>query len=175
MAAFTNAQTQAMPDVIATDRFVFNFGSIPQSANTLTSLSIKCIDAVIPGFSNERFEVKIGAQARGFRGQKNYQRIAQLQFIETVDMSALKALRNWHEFVVGTNSGNSGGYINQYAVTVSMQTYDTTGALADVATFYRVFPVDVQDVPMSAVQTQQMMVSAQLSYDYVVFANTPVL
>ena len=140
MAAFTNAQSQALPDIIGSDRFVFNFGAVPGTGNTLVPLSLKCLDAIIPGFSNERFEVRIGAQGRSFRGQKRYSYIAQLAFIESVDFSTFSTLRNWHEFVVGTNSGNSGGYISQYAVTTTMQMYDTTGSLADVATLYRMLP-----------------------------------
>lgn len=175
MAAFTNAQSQALSDILASDRFVMNFGSVPGGAgNTLTSLSLKCIDSVIPGFSNERFEVRIGAQGRAFRGQKRYTYQAQLTFLETVDLSTLDTLRNWAEFVVGTNSGNSGGYINQYAVTATMQTYDTTGALADSAKFFRMFPVDIQDIPMTVNTTQAMMVQGLFSFDYVKFANTTV-
>lgn len=171
MAAFTNAQVQSLPDIISIDRFVMNFGAVPGTGNTLIPLSLKCIDAVIPGFGNQAFEVRVSGNQRNFRGQKMYQYIGQFTFVETVDLSALKTFRNWHEFVVGTNSGNSGGYIAQYAVNAVQQVYDTTGALADNATFYRMFPVEINDIQTNSSQSQAMMISAQMRFDYPVFAN----
>jgi hypothetical protein len=173
-SALTLTQEQSLPDVLATDRFTINFGSIPTFGSTQTSLLLKCIDVVIPGTSNQRFTVPLGNVNRSFRGKKEFgqQNTMSVAFIETVDATSLQALREWLEYCVGTTSGNSQGYINDYAVTPVLNTYDTTGSIADTVTIYRCFPIDVQDIQLSTAQTQQMQVNAAFSFDYLIYGNT---
>ncbi|MDE1905570.1 MAG: hypothetical protein KGH75_03860 [Rhodospirillales bacterium] len=177
MPALTQSQVQSLPDVIATDRFTINFGSIPTFGDTSTTLLLKCIDVAIPGTDTQKFDVPLGNVTRTFRGKKLWSGGANqmaLAFIETVDMTSLQALRQWLEYIVGTNSGNSQGYISSYAVTPIIQVYDTTGSISDTITLYRCYPNAIQDVPLSTQGTQQMLVQAQFSFDYAVYSNTPV-
>lgn len=177
MPALTQSQMQSLPDVLATDRFTINFGVIPGFGDTSTSLLLKCIDVYIPGTANQRFAVPLGNVNRSFRGKKEFgqQNTMQCTFVETVDLTSLQALRMWLEYIAGTNSGNSQGYIADYAVTPTISVYDTTGSVADSVQLFRCFPENVPDVPLSTQQSQQMVFSASFSFDYAVYANTPIL
>jgi hypothetical protein len=175
MPALTQSQIQALPDVLASDRFTINFGSIPGYGDTYNNLTLKCLDCVIAGTGNEHFQVPLGNVMRNFRGKKMYQRQMSVTFAETVDASTVAALRQWNEQVVGTNSGNSQGYIASYAVTAVVSVYDTTGAVADTATFYNCFIADMQDYNLDTSTSQPVRVQALFVYDYVVYGNTTIL
>jgi hypothetical protein len=175
LPALTQSQMQALPDVLASDRFIINFGSIPGYGDTSSDLTLKCMDVQISGNSNERFEVPLGNVVRSFRGKKNYSRTLACTFAETVDLTTLAALRQWLEQVVGTDSGNSQGYINDYSVTAQIQVFDTTGAVADNVSVFRCFIIDLQDHNMQTQSSQAVTLNATFSYDYVEYANTPIL
>ena len=136
---------------------------------------IKCLDAYIPGSSNERFVVPFFNVNRTFRGRKNFmQNQMQISFVETVDMTSSAAIRQWLEYIVGTNTGNSQGYISSYAVTPTISVYDTTGSVSDTIQLYRCYPDDLQAVALSTATTQQMLIQATFSFDYVIYGNTAV-
>jgi hypothetical protein len=176
MPALTQSQMQSLPDVLSTDRFTINFGVIPTFGDTSTTLLLKCMDVAITGVQNQRFPVPLGTVMRSFRGKKEFdQGTLQCTFVETVDMSTLAALRQWQEFIVGTNSGSSQGYINSYATTPVISTYDTTGSVADTVTLYRCFPDAVQAVQLSTQASQAMAIQCSFSFDYAVFGNVQVL
>jgi len=129
----------------------------------------------IPGTSNERFVVPLANVNRTFRGRKNFmQNQMQISFVETTDMSSSAALRQWLEYIVGTNTGNSQGYIASYAVTPTINVYDTTGSIADTIQLFRCYPDDLQPVSLSTTTTQQMLIQATFSFDYCIYGNTPV-
>ena len=173
MPALTLTQIQSLPDVLSTDRFTINFGVIPTFGDTSTTLLLKCMDATITGVSNQRFPVPLGSVMRNFRGKKDFdQGTLQFVFVETVDMSTLAALRQWQEYIAGTVSGSSQGYISSYAVTAVLSTYDTTGSVADTVTLYRCFPEVIQAVNLSTQQSQPMSISCAFSFDYAYFGNT---
>jgi hypothetical protein len=166
LPALTEAQVLGLPDVISNDRFTVNFGAIPTFGDTSTSLLIKCMDVYIPGINNERFEVGLGTMYRSFRGKRNYQRSMMMTFVETVDLSTLQALREWLEFIAGTSSGNSQGFIASYGVTPTITAYDTAGNAADTITLVNCFPYQLQDIALSTAQgTQAMLVQCDFSYD----------
>ena len=175
MPPLTQTQMQALPDVLTTDRFILNFGSIPITGDSYGALSLKCVDVSMPGSQNARFDVPLGNVDRSFRGKKTYGRQFSAAFSETVDLSSLRKLRNWLEACAGTDSGNSQGYISDYAVTANLQVFDTTGAAADYCDIFRCFIFDLQDIGLENSQTQGMRATAQFSYDYVQYAGVPIL
>lgn len=176
MPALTQTQIQSLPDVLSTDRFTVNFGVIPTFGDTSNTLLLKCMDVTIIGTANQRFTVPLATANRSFRGRKEFGagNTFQCTFVETVDMSSLAALRQWLEYVVGTNSGNSQGYISSYAVSPIVTTYDTTGSIADSFTINRCFPESIQDVPLSTQQTGPVQVNATFSFDFIIYSNTTV-
>lgn len=98
-----------------------------------------------------------------------------LTFAETVDMTTHNALRSWFEYVAGTNSNNSQGYVDSYAVTASIYTFDTTGAQADLANFMRIRPIAMPNTQMNGETTQAMQTSCTFRFDYCQFKNIAVL
>ena len=172
MAALTQTQMQSLPDVLASDRFVLNFGNVPGYGDSYNVLSFKAMDVAIPGIQNEHFGVPIGPTYRSFSGRRNYIRTMACTFTETVDLSTLKCLRAWLENVRNTDSGNSNGYINSYAIVPTISVYDTAGNIADSIQLYRCFIIDLADHNMSTQGAQAVQVQAQFSYDYPIYAST---
>lgn len=172
MPVITNADVQSLPDILASDRFVLNLGSIPGSGDS-RSLSIKCMDAMMSGYSNEAFPVPLNTHTRMFRGRKTYPRTLQIQYVEDVGVDTNYRLRKWMEDIVGTDSGSSNGYIADYAITSQLEVYDTAGALADLGAYFRFFPIDVQGYSMNGQQSNPVVISCTFSFDYCKFNNTP--
>lgn len=169
--AISQLEVQALPDFLATDRFRLQFGNLPLFGSSNTALTLKCVDAILPGQGNERFEVALQGFVRNFRGRKNYPRTFGVTIGETVDASALKALWTWGEAVVGTNSGNSLGYTSTYSVLGQIVVYDTTGAVSTSVQFVKCFPIDVTDLQLSGQNTQPAMLQAVFAYDYPIYGG----
>lgn len=166
---------QALPDFLQSDRFVLKFGQIPIYGDSFNALTLKCVDVVLPGQGNERFEVALQGFVRNFRGRKTYQRVFTATLAETVDASALTALWTWGEAVVGTNSGNSLGYNSQYSVLCEIDVFDTTGALSTSAQTVRTFPIDVVDTQFAGQNTGPVNLQVQFAYDYVKYRGVALL
>lgn len=169
MPAISLSQVQSLPDALTTERFVLNFGNIPGGGNSMFNLTIRCQDCSLPGVRDATFPIMLQGQTRNFRGRREWNHVLQCAFIEGVDLGCLTTLRNWKENVVGTQSGNSNGYIANYAVPASLQVYDTAGNVSDNMTIFRCYPVNIDDIALTGQGTQGMMVQATFSYDYVLW------
>lgn len=171
MPRITLSQVQSLDDIIMTDAFEFLLGNVPGGGNT-QNLTLLCRSAVVAGNSNEAQEVALHGYVRKFRGKKMFPRTLAVTYSETVNFEAHRILRNWLEYCAGTSSGNSQGYSNDYSVTAEMRIYDTTGALVDTTTYYKVFPQEIQDVQTQGDSGTPLEVSATFNYDYQESSNT---
>ncbi len=174
MAIITFDQQESLPDPLTGDHFNFILGTVPIAGDT-SPLIIKCADAIIPGFGNEAVEQNVSSHARKVRGRKTYPRTINITFYEDITLNTLKLLRNWHEAIVGSNSGASIGNIAQYGVLALLQVFDQANRVVDSIEFENCFIQNVQDTTLNSESTQLVRVSAEFSYDRPVFANTPML
>jgi hypothetical protein len=171
MPIITFDQVESLPDPLTGDHFNLIFGSVPVAGDS-SPLTIKCADAIIAGFSNETQEMNVGAQARKVRGRKVYPRTFNVTFYEDITLGTLKILRNWHEGIVGSESGASIGNVADYSVLASLVVFDQANRVADVLEYENCFIIDVTDISLNSESTQLVKVSASFSYDRVLYANT---
>jgi len=134
------------------------------------------MDCYILGTSNQKFTVQLGPVNRSFRGRKEFGQGSTLQctFVETTDLSTLTALRQWQEYIVGTNSGSSQGYISSYATTPTITVYDTTGSISDSVQVFRCFPDNLPDIQLSTQSAQPVVVQCSFSFDYLTYQGVSV-
>src|SRR5580765_6265272 len=108
-------EIETLPDILSTEHFLLNLGAIPGfGAND--DLALKCVDANIPGFSTENYEVPLHGVVRNFRGRKMYPRVLAVTYVEDSYMRTLNSLRAWMEQIVGQNTNTSIGGIADYSV-----------------------------------------------------------
>jgi hypothetical protein len=98
------AQVEALPDPLLGDNFNFILGPVP-----------------IAGISNKTQEMQVSGQVRKVRGRKKYPRTMSLSFSEDINMNTLSILRNWHEAIVGSDSGSSIGNVDDSIINFSEQ------------------------------------------------------
>jgi hypothetical protein len=171
MGIISFAQVEALPDPLLGDNFNFILGTVPLAGST-SPLIIKCADAIIPGFSNETQEMQVSGQVRKVRGRKMYPRTMSISFYEDITMNTLSILRNWHEAIVGSDSGTSIGNVADYSVLAMLQVFDQKNALVDQIEFVNCFINDVTDVSLSSESSQLVKVSAVFNYDRAEYLNT---
>lgn len=153
-------------DLISTEDFELIFGNIPNISGSTKSLTIKCLNATYPGFSNEIMTANIAGFVRNQRGRKMYPRKLIANFVEDSKMGTLNVLRNWSEYIVGSNSGVSSGSSNDYSVDAILNVYNQQATLIDTITFHKCFLEDVADVPLSGEGTTLAQVQLTCSYDW---------
>jgi hypothetical protein len=165
MARVQLQEFQNLPDILSSEHFSFNLGTIPGIGDSY-SLLLKCLDCNIPGFSTESFDVMLHGMQRAFRGRRMYPRTLAVNFVEDSTMATLNALRSWMEQIVGTNSNTSIGGIAQYGVNATLTIYDQAGNDIDSINFINCFVQDVPDVQVTGESSTLMRVAATFKYDY---------
>lgn len=164
------SQFQALPDMLSNDNWVFMLSGIPgYNGSVFNDVCLKALSATIPGVSQEAFQVTIAGFVRFFRGRKLYSHTLSIALSETVDFSATNAMRSWNEYIAGTNSGTSKGYSNDYTVTGTIYTFDTTGKAVDVANFRKLQLTDLGDTSLNGESTQAMTLNPTFRFDYAEF------
>lgn len=153
------------PDILDLNRFLMVFPSIPGGGNS-RNLAIRCFSASIPGISNEAFEAMMGGHTMNYRGRKIYNNPISLSFYEDVNMNTLRTLRGWHERVVGSQSGNSLGYIDDYSATGYLYSFDTTGAAAALHKLFRAFPAELPEITHSSESSTAVQIQASFRFTY---------
>lgn len=174
MQPITLSQAQAVPDQIDQTRFTVEFGAIPGGGNS-EGLTIKCFSAIIPGASTEVYETNMGGHKRRFSGRKLYPNILSFSFYEDASGDTFIQLLQWLEFTRGSESGNSGDYIDGYAIQARIAQYDTVGVETNVWIPHRCFPFDLQDTQLSTESSQAVQVQVQMSYDFFESTATPMM
>ena len=130
MGRITYNQINSLPDAIDSTAFELLLGNLPNAGNSL-NLTLNCLTASIPGFSNEAWENNLHGHVQKFRGRKMFTRSLAVTFRERAGMPGYRALKAWDEFIVGTESGSSSGPKNQYAISPELVVYDGEGIVAN--------------------------------------------
>lgn len=138
-------------------------------------MTLKCQQAQLPGYGQTHWPAQIAGHVLNFRGQKSYPRILSLMFFEDRNMATTTKLRQWCEYTVGSNSGNSAGYKAQYSINADLVVYDNTGLEIDRLTFFNLMIDQISDTQLDGAATQAMMIQATFAYDRYLPANTAVL
>lgn len=166
MARVSLSRVTSLPDIITNEAYELILGTIPGSVGADDRLILKCLNANIPGFSNETYEVNLHSHVVKYRGRKMYPRTLAVTYVEDAQFHTLRELRNWHEFIVGTDSSTSAADKRQYSVTAQLLFYNHKGELINTDTYYGLFINDVPDVQVSGESSTLMQVSVTFSYDY---------
>ena len=164
-----------IPDILDASRFLMLFGQVPGGGSDTRHLSIKAFNVTMPGVNSEAFEAVMGGRSVNFRGRRVYNNPVSLSFYEDSRMQTLTTLRTWMEYVVGTQSGNSVGYVDDYSVDASLIIFDTTGARVAQHTIYRVYPVDIGEVSLSSESSTSLQITAQFRFTYFLADTHPEL
>ena len=170
---FTNTLGQ-LKDVMTNDAFIVIFANIPNTDGNSGELALRCTSVSLPGLQNQKVTVNIHGFEMNFRGKRSQGGgDMQLSFTEFADCRVSKVLTDWHEFVVGTDSGTSGAYKkggegsnNGYATTVDVIGFDTTGKEALHFICYNVFPTQVPGVQFNSESVAPMQLQATFTMDY---------
>jgi len=171
MPRITLSEVQSLPDILSTEHYVFNLGDIPGVGDSYP-LAIKCVDANIPGFSTESYEVPLHGTVRRFRGRKMYPRSLAVTFIEDSTLHTLLTLRQWMEQIVGSESQTSIGGVADYSTLATLTLFDQAGNEVNSLEFINCFVQDVPDTQVTGESSTAMRITATFSYDYVRFSGT---
>lgn len=158
-------RVNSLPDIITNEAYELVLGVLPNSIGSDDRLILKCLNANIGGFSNETYEVPLHSHVLKFRGRKMYTRTLAVTYVEDAQFHTLRALRNWHEYIVGTDSSTSAGDKRDYSVDADLRFYNHKGELINTDTFRYLFINDVPDVPVSGESSTMMQISVTFSYD----------
>ena len=156
-----------LQDVMTTDAFIVQFAKMPSVSGTSTDLSLRCSQVSLPGMNNQKVTVDIHGFQMHFRGKKTQGGgDCQLTFTEFRKGKVLQTLSGWHEFVVGTATGNSKGYKSIYSTTMTVTVFDVVGAAALQFKCFNVFPTQVPGVNLDSSNVTPMQLQATFSLDY---------
>jgi hypothetical protein len=162
-------QIRGLPDILSTDNFTFNIGTVP-SASAIsddTQVFLKCQQAIYPGTGNEVFDVPLAGFVVKMRGRKTFPRQLTVTYVEDRSMSTSLLFEGWLEYMTGTLTGNSAGYKASYAIDgATLTEYDTVGNSIKTAVFYGLVPSDKPDIQHDGSSSQLMMVQMTFMYDY---------
>lgn len=164
MSRISFEQVNSIPDVLDQSAFELVLGSIPIAGGS-QDLTIKCQNVSIPGFSNEAFEAMMHGHVKRFRGRKMYPRQLSATFYEDSRFLTHTKLRQWHEFIAGSESNNSQGFQDEYSVVAELRVYNTVGDLISTNRIEGFFPQDVPDVQLDGSASQGVSVAVTFSYD----------
>jgi hypothetical protein len=174
MGRITFNQVNSLPDAIDTSAFELLLGNLPNAGSSF-DLTLSCLTASIPGFQNEVWENNLHGHVTKFRGRKMYTRTLAVTYREVADLRNYIALKAWDEYIVGTESGSSSGYKNQYSIDATLLVYDVTGSVAGTFKMENFFPQEVGDVQLDGQSSQGMELSATFSFDRMLVGGIPVL
>ena len=104
-----------------------------------------------------------------------YTRTLAVTFRERAGMPIYKALKGWDEFIVGTESGNSGGYKPAYSINPTLLVYDAIGAITNTISFENFFIQELADIQLDGQSSQGMEISATFSFDRMVSGGVVIL
>lgn len=167
-------QVNSVPDILDQTGFELVMGAIPLAGGS-EDLTIKCQNVSIPGFSTEAFEAMMHGHVKRFRGRKMYPRQLNATFYEDSRFLTHTKLRQWMEFIAGSESGNSQGFQDEYSVIAELRVYNTVGQIISNNRMEGFFPQDVPDVQLDGSASQGVSVAVTFSYDRFVSNSAPLL
>lgn len=164
---YTTETLGNLTDVLTNDAFKLQFTSIPNASAGPTDLLLRCKAVTLPELSNEKVQVDIHGFQMNFRGRRRQGTgDMQVTFTEFKDVKVSTALRQWHEYVVGTASGNSGGYKSDYSTMADLSIFDTTGAEVLKYRCFNTFITSIPELSLDSSQQAAVEIQATFSIDY---------
>lgn len=164
MAVISLTEALSVPDVLSTDMFRLELGTLPGVSSN--NLVLKCQSFVVAEENNEMYQQKIGVHTRGFRGQGEYGHQLATRFVEDVTCDTGVSLRTWSQQINGLISGTSSGYLKDYSITAGATIYDTTGKAVETWTLYNFFITNIEEIELEYGEAQAMMYQASFWFDY---------
>jgi hypothetical protein len=158
------SQVRSVFDGLDQTAFLLNLGTIP-GAGSDRFLAIKCMNVPVPGMSNEAYEAAVHGHVVRFRGRKVQSRQLTVTYYEDQNAATLITLRKWHEWVVGTESGNSQAYKSGYSIRPQLVIFDHVGRPIDEIRFDGFFIQEISDFTMDGGSSALVQVQATFSYD----------
>lgn len=174
MARISFTQLNSLPDILDASAYELILGSVPLGGSS-ADLTLKCQQAMIPGYSNEAFEALLHGHVLKFRGRKMYPRTLSVTYLEDATFNTWNTLKRWDEFIVGTDSGNSQAFKPAYSISATLIIYNTVGAVSSTIGFENFFIQEISDVQLDGTSSQAMTINAMFSYDRIITNGTPVL
>ena len=161
----TLSNVLALPDIIDAQKFILILGDIP-GFGSANSLSFKVSSFSVPGTSNEAFDVNLPGGPLNFRGRRIYANSMSLTMYEDSKMETLRPLREWMEYIAGSETGASGGYIEDYSITAQLSQFDTTNKEVARYLIHRFYPNDIPEVSLSGESSAAMQVTCSFRMTY---------
>ena len=157
-----------LPDILSNDAFYFVIASVPAggSGDVLRNLALKCLNTNIAGSSTEKMTVALHSHQRNFRGRGIQPQTLSVTYYEDQTMATYKILKAWKEFIVGTRSGVSRGFLHDYSTSATLTVFDHPGNPIMQTTFYNLFITDIPDMALDGGSSAPLQISVTFSYDY---------
>lgn len=158
----------ALPDVLATDRFQILI--TPTSAGSLNAtLAVRCNQITIPEEQTEPMLVQIQGMEFSFRGRRVYDKLITATFVETTDAAVTQGIRTWTQNVAGGESQN-GQSKKQYATVGTINVFDQSGNTAMTFQCINMWPSAIPAVQLDGSNAQPYL--QQISFTYDKFSQT---
>lgn len=156
----------SVPDVLSSDAFYFIISKVPGPGGNLRNLALKCLNLSLAGFSHEKITVAVHSHQRNFRGRGIQPQTISVTYYEDQTFDTWKIIKGWKEFIVGTRSGVSQGYLKDYSTIGTLEMYDHPGNNIHTMTYYNIFPTDVGDITVDGGSSSALQIPVTFTYDY---------
>lgn len=152
-------------DIADASRYSILFGSIPGAVDS-RPLTVQCFQAEAPGIQNQMYTATVGGHTLNFRGRIEFGNQMTFAFYVDGNGDAMSILQNWHEQVVGTETGDSQGYIDDYSVDPTLSLFDTTGREYATYKIYRLYPINVAQIQLDGGNSSAMVCQVTCAFTY---------
>ena len=163
MAAIAWSDIDALPDVLANDRFQFLMAP-SVNADLNSTLALRCQQVSVPEEMFEPMVVALQGFEFSFRGRHVFDKLISATFIETVDGAVSTGISQWMQSIGGTESGN-GGTKKTYSTTATLNVFDQSGNTALAFTIKNLWPSQVPTTQLDGSQTSPYIKQIQFTYD----------
>lgn len=165
MSHITLDEITDQTDIMDSTHFRLLFGNVPGSGDS-RPLTILCQTASIAGITIEPMEVGLHAHTVRFRGKQTVNPTLAVGFVESSGYEVQRRLRRWKEFTVGTNTGTSSGFKNQYAISPQLEIMDVTGNVVDIIKYHNLWITELPEVQLDGQSSTPMLLQTTFTFDY---------
>ena len=163
MPALAWSDFDALPDVLATDRFQFLL-SPSGVAGINQVLAIRCMQVSIPEEMFDVMPVNIQGMEFNFRGRRTYDKAISASFVETTDQVVSRSIAQWMQLIAGSESQNGPGKTG-YVTQGTLNVFDQSGNVALSYTIDNIWPSSVPAVQLEGSQAQPLVKQVTFTYD----------
>ena len=164
MPALAFSDFDALPDVLAVDRFELLLAPAGGVSNVNQTLAIRCTQVSIPQEQTDVMTVQIQGLEFNYRGKRMFDKSMSATFVETTDGAVQTSLRAWTQNVCGSESGN-GQIKKQYSTQGTLNVFDQSGNTALFFVIDNVWPSDLQQVQLDGNQAQPYFQTTTFTFD----------